>query len=74
MNAPSEDRLFHDFVRFALALLRDHHRSNDPYIDDYPSARHAAKEHREKCEICKLIDENPKFYRELLKKAGVSEK
>lgn len=59
------------FTQFALMLLQEHHRTHNPYVDDYPSARHAAKEHRENCEICKLIDKHPKFFGELLKKAGV---
>lgn len=37
-----------------LKLLDEHYRSNDPYVDDYPSARHAGAEHRKTCKTCAL--------------------
>lgn len=37
----------------AMKLLKEHFESNDPYVDDFPTARHEAARHRESCEYCK---------------------
>lgn len=39
-------------VKHAMALLKEHFEANDPYIDDYPSARAAGAEHRKTCRRC----------------------
>ena len=36
-------------IRFGLMLLEEHNKSHNPYVEDYPSARHAAKKHRAEC-------------------------
>ncbi len=36
----------------AMELLKEHFETNDPYVDDMPSARHAAIEHRKDCKYC----------------------
>ena len=49
-------------IRFALILLEAHNHCNR-YVDDFPSARHEAGEHRAQCEICKHIDANRDTFR-----------
>lgn len=38
-----------EVVKFAL---EKHYKYNDPYVDDMPSARHAAAAHRKDCVYC----------------------
>jgi hypothetical protein len=54
-------------IKESLSLLVEHHKLNNPYVDDYPSARHAAKEHRPKCNACTLIDNHFKVFEALLR-------
>lgn len=35
-----------------LRLLKEHFESNDPYVDDNPSARYYAEQHRKTCKDC----------------------
>ena len=53
------------FAILGLALLKEHDDQQDPYVDDYPSARHAAKAHRAECETCKFIDAHRKEFNKL---------
>ncbi len=61
-------RVKEKFVEFALQLLKEHDNSEDPYVDDYPSARHLAKVHRAECEVCKFIDAHRKEFNKLFPK------
>jgi len=47
-------------IDIAMHALRLHYEEHDPYIDDYPSARHAAAAHRAGCAFCKAYEKLPK--------------
>lgn len=60
------------FNKAGLELLGEHHDQNDPYVDDRPSARHYATEHRKTCDTCKLIDSNKKAFLKLMKANNIT--
>ena len=47
------DSLIIRIAKVAMELLKEHYESNDPYVDDYPTARHEAARHRAACTYCK---------------------
>ena len=49
-------------MQYAIRLLLEHWQRYDPYVDDAPSARHAGREHRERCEICQCVEKYPKVF------------
>jgi hypothetical protein len=61
------------FEKLAFIELLNHHRTYNPYIDDYPTARHEAAKHRAECEICLFIDKHRKKFNELLASYGLRE-
>lgn len=43
---------WNELKEHGMQLLKEHYESNDPYVDDYPSARAAGAEHRKTCRTC----------------------
>lgn len=43
-------------VNAAMKLLVEHYESNDPYVDDSPTARADGARHRQTCETCAIYE------------------
>lgn len=51
-----------ELTEVAFFALKKHSEQHLQYLDDYPSARHAAAEHRKECDFCKMFDKLSKKY------------
>jgi hypothetical protein len=52
-----------ELTEVAFFALKKHSDQHDQFMDDYPSARHAAAEHRKTCDFCKVFDKLNKNYK-----------
>lgn len=52
-----------ELTEIAFFALKRHSDQHNMYLDDYPSARQAAIEHRKQCDFCKAFDKLRKKYK-----------